>query len=222
MNPIVPADSTPTGTGTLTQTELYLEGAPDFWFGGNVQLDSSTGFYWNLKANPGYPLYKMGCYTDFRLQDNIAMADIRCDTDGVRGSIEKRNFLSVTFNCLSMFPMSIFQKIVGRGGDGTVADPTYILDASQHAEFVGLGFIANSGAGNSVYFPCYFSKVYDTASGAFLSFTGHRCRFTDMTEIAFTYGQPYAFRVTLHMYADSTKPTGQRFCTVVRYDPTML
>lgn len=218
MNPITRNDYQPTGTGILTQNELYMEGGPEFWFGGAVQYDSTTGFYWGLQATNALPVYKIGCYVDFRLRDNVTTADIRCDTDGMRAAIQKRNFLDVSFNCMSLFPLSIFHKLVVRSGDGVaLTNPTYLADPTNTAEYMGWGMIDNN-----LFFPCYFSKVYDATSGDFLSFTGHRCQFVDMTEIAFSYGQPYVYRVSMRLYADGSKPTGQRFATVVRYDPSML
>lgn len=212
---ITQADSAPSGSVT-TMTDLFIEGAPDFWFGGVPRYSpDSQGYYWGVTGTVDNPLYKLGCYTDFRLRDNIQTADVRCDTVGMKASIQKRNFLEVSFNLLTLFPLSMFQKMVVRGGSVTTNPTGSLTDPST--EKMGWGEI-----NNQLYYMCFFSKVYDPDNGDFLSFTGHRCQFVDVTEIAFTYGQPYTYRVMMRLFADSDKPSDQRFATVIRYDPSAL
>ena len=206
---ITTADKAPTGT-IITADDLFLEGGPDFWFGGvSKNSPDSDGFYSGITGTAGTPIYKIGCYTDFRWRDNIQMTDVRCDTIGVKQTIQKRNYLECSFTLMALMPLRVLKNIV-RGGTVTV-------NATEHTEKMGLGLIDNS-----VVFPCFFAKVYDTAVDDFVSVTGHRCQFVDVWEIAMQYGAPWTLGVRLRMFADDTKPDAQKFATVIRLDPSMV
>ncbi len=208
-------DATPTGS-INTQSDIFLEGAPDFWFGGEPRYSPDTqGFYWGVVGTASKPLYKIGCFTDFRLRDNIQMTEVRCDTIGVKATIQKRSFLEISFNILTLFPLTMFNEMIVRGGTVTTNPTGSGTDPST--EKMGWGEI-----NNQKYFMAFFSKIYDPDQGDFLSFTGHRAQFVDMTEIAFTYGAPYTYAARMRLYADSSKPAAQRFATVIRYDPSSL
>ncbi len=206
---ITTSDKQPTGT-INTAADLFLEGGPNFWFGGVAKYSPDTdGFYSGITGTAGHPVYKIGCYTDFRWRDNIQMTDVRCDVVGVKSTIQKRNYLEVSFTLLSLLPLSILTNIV-RGGTVTV-------NAGEHTEKMGIGIIDNNA-----YIMSFFSKVYDEDTGDFVSVTGHRCQFVDVWEMAMTYGAPWTLGVRLRMYADDTKPTDQQFATVIRLDPSLV
>lgn len=204
------ADKSPTGT-ILTAEDLFLEGGPSFWFGGVAKYSpDSDSFYWGITGTAALPAYKIGCYTDFRWRDNIAMADVRCDTIGVVKTIQKRNYLEATFTLSALLPFKVLKGILRAG--------TVTTNTTEHTEKMGIGLIDNTTT-----VPVYFSKVFDDATGAFVSVTGHKCQFVDAWEIAMQYGQPWTVAgVRVRMYADDTKPSDQTFATVIRFDPTRV
>lgn len=206
---VVAADFGP--SGTIRQADdLFLEGGPEFWFGGVAKYaPDADGFYWGLTGTVSNPARKVGCYADFRFRDSIQVTEVRCDTQGVVSSIQKRNYLEATMTLMSLLPLSHLRLML-RGSAVTE-------NAPEHTEKMGLGEIDNNE-----YFLCYFSKVYDQAADDFVSVTGHRCQFVDAWEIAMSYGAPWTLGVRLRMYADSTKPTTQSFATVLRYDPSLI
>ena len=203
------AEKGPTGS-IQSAADVFLEGGPEFWFGGVAKYSpDSDGFYWGITGTPALPAFKIGCYTDFRWRDSIQMTDVRCDAVGVKSTIQKRNYLEFQFTLMSLLPLMQLTKIV-RGGTVTV-------NASEQTEKMGLGVI-----NNNVYYPVYFSRVYDPDTGDFVSITGHRCQFVDAWEAALQYGAPWTLGVRGRMYADDTKPTSQYFATVLRLDPSLL
>lgn len=199
----------PTGTIELAD-DVFLEGGPDFWFGGVAKYSpDADGFFWGITGTVAKPIFKIGCYTDFRWRDNIQMTDVRCDTIGVVATIQKRNYLEAQFTLMSLLPLSSLRNII-RGGAVTV-------NGSEHTEKMGIGLI-----NNAIYHMVYFSRVYDEDTGDFLSVTGHRCQFVDAWEMALQYGAPWTLGVRLRMFADDTKPSAQKFATVLRLDPSMV
>ena len=199
-------------TGTIQSAEdIFLEGAPNFWFGGVLKYaPDDDSFYWGLTGNAANPLYKVGCFTDFRLRDAVTMTEVRCDTVGVKATIQRRSYLEVQFTLLSLLPLTVMKYIIAKGG-------TVVTNATEHSEKMGIGEI-----NNQLIFPAYFSRIYDPDNGDYVSFTGHRCQFVDMFEIAFNYGAPWQLGCRLRMHADTTKPSSQQFATVIRYDPSAL
>jgi len=198
-------------TGTIRQADdIFIEGGPEFWFGGvEKYAPDADGFHWGLTGTAALPLYKVGCYTDFRWRDNIQMTDVRCDTIGTVSTIQKRSYLEITFTLLSLLPLSILTNII-RGG-------TVTQNVTEGTEKMGLGEI-----NNNLYHRCFLSKVYDENAGDWVTITGHRCQFVDAWEISMTYGQPWTIGIRLRMYADQTKSAAQRFATVIRLDPSIL
>lgn len=202
--------ATPTGTITA-MADTFLEGAPNFWFGGVLKYaPDGDGFYWGLSGNAANPLYKIGCFTDFKMRDAVQMTEVRCDTVGVKATIQKRSYVEVQFTLVSLLPLSILKFIVSKGG-------TVTTNATEHSEKMGIGEI-----NNEFITKAYFSRIYDPDNGDYVSFTGHRCQFVDMFEIAFNYGAPWQIGVRLRMHADTSLPTSQMFATVIRYDPSAL
>jgi hypothetical protein len=209
MPQVSAADNGPSGTIQLA-SDIFLEGGPDFYFGGVAKYSpDADGYYWGIDGTPSNPVQKVGCYTQFKFRDNIMVSEIRCDTIGVVGTIQKRNFLECDFTLLSLLPLAQLKTLI-RGG-------TVTQNASDHAEKMGLGLIDNNK-----YFLTYLAKVYDQTAGSFVSITGHRCQFVDVWEISMNYGAPWTLGIKLRMYADTSKPDAQKFATVLRYDPTLL
>ncbi len=199
----------PTGTIELAD-DVFLEGGPDFWFGGVAKYSPDVdGFFWGITGTALKPVFKIGCYTDFRWRDNIQMTDVRCDAVGVKATIQKRNYLEAQFTLMSLLPLFSLRHMI-RGGAVTT-------NGTEHTEKMGLGVI-----NNQTYHMVYFSRVYDSDTGDFLSVTGHRCQFVDAWEMALQYGAPWTLGIRLRMFADDTKPTDQQFATVLRLDPSMV
>jgi len=202
-------NSSPSGSIQLVD-DLFLEGGPDFWFGGVPKYaPDSDGFYWGITGTTAAPVYKIGCYTNFKLRDNVQVSDVRCDTIGVKSVIQKRNYLEVDFTLMSLLPLSQLTHML-KGG-------TVTHNVSEGTEKMGLGEIDNNK-----YHMVFFSRVYDEDTGDFVSFTGHRAQFVDAWEIGMSYGTPWTLGVKLRMLADDTKPADQRFATVLRLDPSKL
>lgn len=199
-------------TGQLTnQLDGYIEGAPQAYFGGVPKYSpDSDNFYWGITPTLANPVFRLGCYMDFKLADNIQMSEVRCDTVGVTATIQKRSFLEVSFTLESLLPLSFLQPILARGG-------TVVANPSEHTEKMGIGDINNNR-----YYMLYFAKVYDPDNGDYVSFTGHRCQFVDAQELAMPYGQTWTLSVKIRMHADRTKPNNQWFATVIRYSPENL
>jgi len=200
-------ESAATPTGTMTSSEdLYIEGAPYFYFGGEyAQGHDEHGFYWGLTGTYENPVYAVGCYEDFRFGDDVTVNAVRCDTIGDAALIQRRNFMYVSFTLKSMFPFEILSRIL-RGGPVT-------QEVDEGTEEFGFGEIDNT-----TFYLCYFSRVYDAVAGDFVSVTGHRCQFVDAWEIATPWAEAWRVGVTMRLFADDTKPVHQRFATMIRLD----
>lgn len=195
-----------------TQDDIYIEGAPYVYYqdsDGVNELNNpdSDGFYWNLSGTVSNPVYALGCYEDVAFSDNIEVNAVRCDTVGDINVVQKRAHLELTFTLKSLFPLETVRAIM-RGSTVTSAG-SY--------EKMGLGTIDNARG-----FYIHFTRVYDEATGDWLCITGHKCKFVDAWEMTMPFATPWTLGVTIWMLADDTKPSAQRFATVIRYDPSAL
>ena len=210
--------SAATPTGTLTASEdLYIEGAPYFYFGGeHAQNPDPEGFYWGLTGTAENPVFAVGCYEDFRFGDDVTINAVRCDTIGDAALVQRRNFMYISFTLKSMLPFDILSRIL-RGGDveEQLADPG--PPVTEGTEIFGFGEIDNT-----VFYLCYFSRVYDPDAGDFVAVTGHRCQFVDAWEIATPWAEAWRVGVTMRLFADDDMPVDQRFATMIRLDPSEL
>jgi len=209
MSEIPTTAATPTGTLTASE-DLYIEGAPYFYFGGtHAQSPDVDGFYWGLTGTAANPVYAVGCYEDFRFGDDVTVNAIRCDTIGDAGLVQKRNFMYVSFTLKSMLPFDILSRIL-RGGSVT-------QEVSEGTEKFGFGEIDNT-----IFYLCYFSRVYDDAADDFVAVTGHRCQFVDAWEIATPWAEAWRVGITMRLFADDDMPAAQRFATIIRLDPSQI
>lgn len=200
--------------GTLIQgEEIYLDSAPDVYIcdtQGSYRFNPDTdGFYWGLSGTASHPVYKLGCFSDFVFGDDVTMNDIMCDTDGLRGVIQKRSGLHASFRLLTLMPLTQLAQLLRIG--------TVTSNASDGAEKVGVGDTTRK----TNYWRVYFNKIYDD-EGDFLSVTMHRCQFVDAWEIAMPYGDKWSIPLSLRAFADTSKPTAQRYATIVRVDPSVV
>lgn len=205
----VSTDNTPTGT-INTSENIFIEGGPDLYFGGVLKYTpDSNGYYWGIDGISASPVYKVGCYENFQLQDNVTVNEIRCDTVGVKGSIVRRNYLEATFDLQSFLPLSELRYLLR--WSSSLAVP------ANHVEYAGVGVVNQQD-----YFPVFFSRVFDPTAGDWVSFTGTRCQFQWNSAMQMRYGNTWMVGVAVRFYANEALPSDQQFATVVRYDPSAI
>jgi hypothetical protein len=209
----MPSLVTGTPQGTLvTQDELYLEGAPYLFLqdatAALLRNPDSEGYYWGLSGSVTYPVYQLGCVQDVSLTEGLTMNDVRCDTEGTKATIQRRDYVEFNMTILSLFPLTALSRILN------ISVPT----TGTGYEKVGIG-----GINNNRFFHVYAPKIYDEDTGDALYFNLHRAQFVDAWTIDFKQGEPWTVSgLKLRAYSDSTKPTTQRFGTIIRYDPSLL
>lgn len=206
---------TPVGT-IMGMDEVYTDAAPSVYFqpieiGGFTATElnnpDTDGFYWGLSATTTNPIYELGCFENFQWGGNIETNNIRCDTVGDKGIIQRVTNISITFTLKSMFPLSTLRHIL-RWGTPTV---------NTGVEKVGIGQV-----NNNLYYYVYFPLVYDPSSGDYVAVTVHKAQFAESWQISHPYGQQGTVGVTINGFADTTKPTEQQFATVIRADASAL
>lgn len=198
-------------TGTIeTAEDIYIESGPTVWFGGEAQYSPDTdGFYHGIVGTVGNPVYRLGCYENFRFQDNVTINEVRCDTTGLVQTTQVRDFLVATFDLKSLLPFTMLRHLL-RGGAVTT-------NPAEDAEKFGLGIIDNTA-----FYKFFFSRIYDATAGDFVSVTGHRCQFTGNFQIQTPYAQAWMITgVEVRMFADESLPIDQRFATLIRVDDAL-
>jgi hypothetical protein len=205
------ATGTPVGH-SHSQDEIYIEGAPwiyyqDYdapeWFS-----PDADGYYWQLSGTVTYPVIALACYEDVALADDLTVNAVRCDKVGDKSVIQKRNHLTFTFSLSSLFPLTTIYPIIR----GTVP-----LSASGW-EKMGLGNIDNSA-----YYHIYLPKVYDDVALDYVAITLHRAQFVDAWTIGMVSGNKWMLGgIAAWALADDTKPAGQEYATIVRFDPSAV
>lgn len=202
---------TPLGN-IVVQEELYVEGSP-FIF---IQESSANplfnpdadGFYWGLSGTVTYPVYELGCVQDVSLTEGLTLNDVRCDTVGVKDTIQRRDYVEFNLTILSVFPLTALRHLLNLSTPVTGTDK----------EKVGIG-----GINNNRKYMVYAPKVYDEDNGDILIFHLHSAKFVDAWTIEFRQGEPWTVTgLKIRAYADSTKPTTQRFGVIVRSDASAL
>jgi hypothetical protein len=155
-----------------------------------------------------YPVRQLGCIQDVSLTEGVTMNDIRCDTVGTKGTIQRRDYVEFNLTILSLFPLATLSVMLNLSTPVTGTDK----------EKVGIG-----GINNNRFYMAYCPKVYDEDTGDALYFHLHRAQFVDAWEIGFRQGEPWTVTgLKLRAYADDTKPTTQRFGVIARLDPSAL
>lgn len=207
------ATGTPIGN-VISQEELYLEGAPTLFiqdYRANPLFNpDAEGYYYGMSGTTVYPVTAIGCIQDVSLTEGLTMNDVRCDTIGVKDTIQKRDYVEFDFTILSMFPLAELRKIMNLS--------TATVNAGANTEKVGIG-----GINNSQFWMAYAVQVYDVDTGRWLLFHLHKAKFVDAWTLNFNYGESWTLTgLKLRAYADETKPSAQRFGTIVRVDATSL
>jgi len=204
-----------TGTplGSITsQEELYLEGAPTIYIQDNTAdplfNPDGDGFYYGLSGTAAYPVTALGCIQDISLTEGLTMNDIRCDSIGVKDTIESRNYVEFNMTILSLFPLSTFRQLANLS-PATVSAPY---------EKVGIGAI-----NNNLHYMVYAPRVYDEDLGHWLLFHLHKARFVDAWTLNMPFGDSWKLTgVKLRGFADDSKPSTSRFGTIIRVDAAAI
>lgn len=209
----MPALITGTPAGNLvTQEEIYLEGSPYLFIqdatANPLRNPDGDGFYWGLSGTTPYPVYQIGCVQDVSLTEGLTMNQVRCDTEGDKATIQRRDYIEFNLTILSVFPLTALRHILNLSTPVTGTD----------YEKVGIGSINNNR-----FYMAYAPKVYDEDTGDALYFHLHRAQFVDAWTIEFRQGEPWTVTgLKLRAYSDSTKPTSQKFGVIARYDVSAL
>lgn len=203
---------TPLGT-IVSQEELYIEGAPYVYFQDYratlLNNPDADGYYWGLSGTSTYPVYQIGCIQDVSFTENVTVNAVRCDTIGDKDVIQKRNHLEMKMTILTMFPFSVLSKLLNFGGTS--------LTKTQF-EKAGIGAIDNTQLWHA-----YCPKVYDDVAGDFVIFNLHRAKFVNAWTMNFKFGNAWTVTgIEVWAFADETKPSVQKFATLIRSDVSAL
>lgn len=204
------ATGTPLGTIT-SQEEEYLEGAPYIYFQDNAANPrfnpDAQNFYWGLTGSATYPVYNLGCIQDVSLTEGVTMNDVRCDTIGVKDTIQKRDYVEFNLTILSQLPLTVIRHVMNLSAPST----------GTGFETVGIPRINNSQR-----YMVYAPMVYDEAAAGWLMFHLHRAKFVDAWTLNMVYGASWNLTgIKLRAYADEAKPSNQIFGVIRRADPSL-
>ncbi len=208
---------TPEGNLIASQ-DLFLDVPPTFYFQENKDgsgnavglLNNPDGdnFFHGLSGTTANPVFEGGCYENFVFTDVRDINMIRCDTDGDKGAIQRRNQLTVTFTLKEFFKLTKLRHMLNLGAVTTTAGAT---------EKVGIGQIDNT---KDYYI--YFPSIYDPNTGDFLTVTLFNAQFTLAWAMSFTYAQPATVTIQVTGFADPAKPSDQLFGSIIRADPSAI
>lgn len=204
------ATGAPLGT-IVSQEEIYINTAPYMYFQDATALPlnnpDAEGYYWGLSGTATYGVNQLGCIVDVSLRESLTMNDVRCDTQGQKATVQRRDYVEFVMTVQSIFPLSIMRSVL------KLSAATVITAFEK----VGIGSV-----NNNQFWHVYAPVVYDTDTGDLLMFHLHRCQFVDAWEIAMKNGENWSFQVIARAYADDTKPEGQKFGVIIRHDPSAL
>lgn len=195
-----------------SQDEVYVEGAPYIYIqqteANPLNNPDADGYYWGLSGTSVYPVFQIGCVQDVSLTEGITMNQIRCDTVGDKGTIQRRDYIELELTILSIFPLTTLRHLLN------LSVPTVGADIEK----VGIGQINNNR-----FYMAYAPKVYDPDTGDYVLFHFHRAQFVDAWTINMTSGESWTVQgLKLRAYADESKPANQLFGTIVRADPSAI
>lgn len=205
------ATGTPLGTIT-SQEELYLEGAPYIYFQDNAANPrfnpDAQGYYWGLTGSATYPVFNIGCIQDVSLTEGVTMNDVRCDTIGVKDTIQKRDYVEFNLTVLSQLPLTVLRHLMNLGSTPSTG---------SGFETVGIARINNSQR-----YMVYAPMVYDEDAAGWLMFHLHRAKFVDAWTLNMVYGASWNLTgIKIRAYADENKPASQIFGVIRRADPDL-
>jgi hypothetical protein len=203
------ASGTPLGH-THSQEEIYLEGAPYLYLQ-DYAADSYfhpdlAGYYWNMSGSTAYPIYALGCIQNVKMTEDVTLNMIRCDTDGDRAAIQRRNYIDMEFELVSLLPLAI-TKILMNFFDSTVV---------AGGEYVGMGKI-----NNNKYWMLYAPKIYDDVTGYWIMAHFHRCQVVGNFTWDMNINGHKLTGIKVRAFWDTTKPAAAGFGTLFRSDATI-
>jgi hypothetical protein len=204
-----------TGTAVgnvISQEDLYLEGAPYLYFQDSratpLNNPDAQSYYWGLSGTTAYPAYLLGCIQDVSLTQGLTMNDVRCDTVGVKDTIQKRDYVEFQMTILSQLPLKVMAKLLN------------LSDASTGTGYETVGI---PQINNSISYHVYAPKIYDESVPAWLMFYLHKAKFVDAWTINMVYGGPWTMTgIKLRAYANDNYPANQLFGTIKRFDTSRL
>lgn len=195
----------------ISQEELYLEGAPFIYFQNSdatpLYNPDAQNFYWGLSGTTANPAYLLGCIQDVSLTEGVTMNDVRCDTVGVKDTIQKRDYVEFQLTILSQLPLKVIR---------------HVMNLSAPSTGVGYETVGIPQINNSVHYHVYAPKVYNDDEAGWLMFHLHRAKFVDAWTLNQVYGGSWTLTgVKIRAYADDTKPANQLFGVIKRFDPDL-
>lgn len=201
---------TPLGT-IISQEEEYLEGAPYIYFQDNAANPrfnpDAQGYFWNLTGSATNPVINLGCIQNVSLTEGVTMNDVRCDTIGVKDTIQKRDYVEFNLEILSQLPLTVIRHVMNLG----------VPTTGTGFETVGIPRINNSQR-----YMVYAPMVYDEANAGWLMFHLHRAKFVDAWTLNMAYGEAWTLTgIKIRAYADESKPAGQIFGVIRRAEPSL-
>ena len=195
----------------VSQEELYLEGSPFIYFqdyrANPLNNPDAQNYYWGISGTSTYPGYLLGCIQDVSLTQGLTMNDVRCDTVGVKDTIQKRDYVEFNLTILSQLPLTVLRHVLNISAPST----------GSGFETAGIGQI-----NNSQHYHVYAPKVYDDDAAGWLMFWLHKAKFVDAWTVNFVYGGPWTLTgIKIRAYADDLKPSNQLFGVIKRFDPDL-
>lgn len=204
---------TGSASGNVTSMEeLYIEGAPYIYFQDYRATPKfnpdAAGYYWGMSGTSTYPAHLLGCIRSVSLTEGVTMNDVRCDTVGVKDTIQKRDYVEFNLEIISQFPLSVLRHMLN-------LSPATV---GTGVESVGIGQIDNTQS-----YMVYAPKVYSDTDADWLMFHLNKAKFVDAWTLNFTYGEAWNVSgLKLRAYYDDTKPAASAFGTIKRFDTSAL
>lgn len=195
----------------MSQEDMYIEGAPYIFIqsyeAAPLHNPDSLGYHWGMVSGT-HPIKLLGCVSNVQLTESVTMNDVRCDTVGTKDTVQRRDYIELTMDIASLFPISMAADFMN------LSTP----DISIDTETIGIGDINNQKK-----WMVYMPKVYDEASNDWLVIHLHKAKFIDAWTISMTLGEPWKVTgVKLRAYADDTKNAKERFGLFKRFDQSAL
>lgn len=195
----------------VSQEEIYPDGAPNIYYQDYLATPlhnpDADGYYWGMSGTVAYPAYELACVTEVSLQEGITANDVRCDTVGLKATIQRRDSVDFIFSTQNPFPLSSLANLFNLSP----------ADVVTNFEKVGIGTIDNTQ-----FWHVYAPKVYNDETGDYLVVDLHKCQIVNPGAWQMRYGQPWVRQISFRAFADTTKPASQQFGTIIRYDPSVL
>lgn len=206
------ATGTPVGN-IVSQEDTFIEGAPYIYFQDNratpLNNPDAQTYYWGLSGSTTYPVYNLGCIQNVNLTEGLTMNDIRCDTIGVKDTIQKRDYVEFNLEVLSQLPLTVLRHIMKLGT----------------APSTGSGFETQgiTTIDNAQRYMVYAPAVYNQQAAGWLMFHLHRAKFVDAWTLNMRYVDSWQLTgIKVRAYADQSKPANQLFGVIKRFDAAAL